>query len=566
MGTAADKLQAVLNSKNAIKNKFNLADDLPFSQYAENINTAPGGIVIPGNFNPASSADVWWNKQFFNCRGELQSGVFEDGVFKSVYMANINGKIPEKYYFLWGWYKSPDDDDLDYSPYIRVVSMPDGDRTFKAERKSDGNSFWWELYDADVGTVFFRSKARSASHEIWEITDDDDWEGIPDDLQGVTTYFETSLRISYAPPSSFYLCSYVNRNYFSYNTIVVSGMPTAPFVGCTYVNEETWETADVPEDVAARDPNGTYTLQNPDEAVNSWYWLSENGCVIDHWNMAMGQPIIYPGKDYKNTNKYIYVESMAGEIPQYPVPDDYSSYSWTYCSGSGSDTVVDGGSVSAPKPPEVEKYWEGYKLEADENGKYNLSPDKTKLTYGDYMPVAGRIYDAAATLEITNADFTEDALWACPRNMTSAENDDWVVSSTSVYDNRAAYLAFDGNINTSAWINSGDEWWIMWQNKTQKVLLQQIKIALDDNYILNKEAFLQGSNDGTEWVDIVTPGNIITGSDSGYENGVNTVTIKIPGNGTPYSYYRLGSNYNTGSYSIIYTIEAYAQIPREVPK
>lgn len=565
MGTTADKLQAVLNSKNALKEKFNLGD-IPFSQYAENINTASGGIVIPENFNPASSADVWWNKQFFNCRGELQSGVFEDGVFKSVHMANINGKIPEKYYFLWGWYKSPDDDDLDYSPYIRVVSMPDGDRTFKAERKSDGNSFWWELYDADVGTVFFRSKARSASHEIWEITDDDDWEGIPDDLQGVTTYFETSLRISYAPPSSFYLCSYVNRNYFSYNTIVVSGMPTAPFVGCTYVDENTWETADVPEDVAARDPNGTYTLQNPDEAVNSWYWLSENGCVIDHWNMGMGQPIIYPGKDYKNTNKYIYVESMAGEIPQYPVPDDYSSYSWTYCSGSGSDTVVDGGSVSAVKPAEVEKYWEGYKLEADENGKYNLSPDKTKLTYADYMPVAGRIYDEAATLEITNADFTEDALWACPRNMTSAENDDWVVSSTSVYDNRAAYLAFDGNINTSAWLNSGDEWWIMWQNKTQKVLLQQIKIALDDNYILNKEAFLQGSNDGTEWVDIITPGNIITGSDSGYENGVNTVTIKIPDNGTPYSYYRLGSNYNTGSYSIIYSIEAYAQIPREVPK
>ncbi|MBR2722829.1 MAG: hypothetical protein IKB77_00725 [Lentisphaeria bacterium] len=564
MGTTADKLQAVLNSKNAIKEKFNLGD-IPFSQYAENINTAPGGIVIPENFNPASSADVWWNKQFFNCRGELQSGVFEDGTFKSVYMANINGKIPEKYYFLWGWYKSPYDDDHDYSPYIRVVSMPDGDRTFKAERKSDGNSFWWELYDADVGTVFFRSKARSASHEIWEITDDDDWEGIPDDLQGVTTYFETSLSLHYAPPSSYYLCSYVNRNYFSYNTIVVSGMPTAPFVGCTYVDENTWETKDTPADVAARDPNGTYTLQNPDEAVNSWYWQSENGCVIDHWNMGMGQPIIYPGKDYKNTNKYIYVESMMGEIPQYPVPDDYTSFEWKYSAGSGEDTVVSGGSVSAVKPAEVEKYWEGYKLEADESGKYNLSPDKTKLTYGDYMPVAGRIYDAAATLEITNADFTEDALWACPRNMTSAENDDWVVSSTSVYDNRAAWQAFDGNSGSSAWLNSG-AWWIMWQNKKRKVLLRQIKIALDDNYILNKEAFLQGSNDGTEWVDIITPGNIITGSDSGSENGVNTVTIKIPDNGTPYSYYRLGSNYNTGSYSIIYTIEAYAQIPREVPK
>ena len=102
MGTAADKLQAVLNSKNAIKNKFNLADDLPFSQYAENINTAPGGIVVPDNFNPASTADVWETKQFFNCRGELQTGVFIDGALKSVHMANINGKIPEKYRLLNG--------------------------------------------------------------------------------------------------------------------------------------------------------------------------------------------------------------------------------------------------------------------------------------------------------------------------------------------------------------------------------------------------------------------------------------------------------------------------------
>ena len=38
MGTTKDKLQAVLNSKNAIKEKFSLPDDMPFSQYADNIN------------------------------------------------------------------------------------------------------------------------------------------------------------------------------------------------------------------------------------------------------------------------------------------------------------------------------------------------------------------------------------------------------------------------------------------------------------------------------------------------------------------------------------------------
>lgn len=38
MGTTAQKLQAVLNAKNAIKTKFDLPDDMPFSEYAENIN------------------------------------------------------------------------------------------------------------------------------------------------------------------------------------------------------------------------------------------------------------------------------------------------------------------------------------------------------------------------------------------------------------------------------------------------------------------------------------------------------------------------------------------------
>lgn len=46
MGTTADKLQAVLNSKEAIKTKFSLPDDMPFSQYAENIQAGGGEAAI----------------------------------------------------------------------------------------------------------------------------------------------------------------------------------------------------------------------------------------------------------------------------------------------------------------------------------------------------------------------------------------------------------------------------------------------------------------------------------------------------------------------------------------
>jgi hypothetical protein len=361
-----------------------------------------------------------------------------------------------------------------------------------------------------------------------------------------------------------YLCSYVNRNYLSRNTIVVSGMPTDAFVGATYVNEDTWETADLPEDVAARDPNGTYTLQNPTEEIYNWYWQSENGCVITRWNMASGQPIIYPGNDYKNTSKYLYVSIDVGDIPSYPAPDDYSSYVWTYSDGS-ADTVVDGGSVKYPQPAEVEKYWNGYKLEQGADGKYTFASEITKLTYGDYMPVNGRIYDAAATLEIANVNYSDDTLYSSPRDMTADSDGTWQISASSIYSTNSAFKAFDGNMGSAAWINSGSPWYIQWQNKDRKTLVKYLKIYLYDTYCLNKESFFQGSNDGAEWFDIIPQGNF-GDNNSSYENGVNVITLNIPDNGTPYYYHRLGSNYNSGSYSIIYEIQAKAQADREVPK
>ena len=61
MGTTADKLQALLNSKKQLKETFGLADDLPFSQYATNINVTPGtGISLYkcAEVGPAESGDI----------------------------------------------------------------------------------------------------------------------------------------------------------------------------------------------------------------------------------------------------------------------------------------------------------------------------------------------------------------------------------------------------------------------------------------------------------------------------------------------------------------------------
>ncbi len=367
--------------------------------------------------------------------------------------------------------------------------------------------------------------------------------------------------------ADFYLCGYVNRTYASYNTLVVSGMPEAPFVGSKYMNESTWMEEDVPADIAARNPNGTYTWQNPTAESYDWYWMSENGCVIDHWTMAMGQPAIFPDYNYQQTTKKLYIESEYGEVPKYPAPDDFSSYKWMYSDGS-NDTVVEGGSVAIPKPEPVEPYWEGYKLEADESGKYNFASEKTKLTYGDYMPVAGRIYDAAATVEITNADLTEDALWACPHGMTSNENDEWKVTSTGVYSSNYEWKAFDGNDDSSVWLenttsNNSVPWYLQWQNTSRSVLIKQLNIYFDDSSYFGDKSFFQGSDDGVTWTDIMT-GNL-SNTNGEYENGRFKVTLDIE-HCAPYKYHRIGRNYNSGSYVIIYKIEAFSQLPREVPK
>lgn len=55
MGTIVEKMQAAINSKNAIKEKFKLADDLPFSQYAENIQGATSFYKCANAYSPPIS-------------------------------------------------------------------------------------------------------------------------------------------------------------------------------------------------------------------------------------------------------------------------------------------------------------------------------------------------------------------------------------------------------------------------------------------------------------------------------------------------------------------------------
>ena len=100
MGTIADKLQAVLNSKNAIKSKFNLSDELPFSQYADNINIhvdASGGIDF--SFITAEANDILEGKVSVDKDGKQITGVLKPGTDVSATTATAPDVLEGKQFY-----------------------------------------------------------------------------------------------------------------------------------------------------------------------------------------------------------------------------------------------------------------------------------------------------------------------------------------------------------------------------------------------------------------------------------------------------------------------------------
>lgn len=82
MGTIADKLNNILNSKNAIKSKFNLPDSLPFIQYADNIQAGGSSTM---NFYKCAAIGQWFPEPVFYAPLSADSGSAETGQTLSKY-------------------------------------------------------------------------------------------------------------------------------------------------------------------------------------------------------------------------------------------------------------------------------------------------------------------------------------------------------------------------------------------------------------------------------------------------------------------------------------------------
>lgn len=597
MGTTAEKLQAVLDSKNAIKTKFNLPDDLPFSQYAENINPSGGDTPSGGALN------------FYQCKSITYEESYPDYYDMQVVVQNASAGTVTSPFVLERknlqavgrerFWSGKDPGGTNYS-----ISY---EYTLKCWQFFQNGSLIGSVDDATGNLEFTRSVTFGGigdlTAQIQEIINKPGYEGVRKwvgvpitygadgfivDEAGQEQLFFTENRIVQVghiynedatveaawlykklEPTGKYLCSYVNRNYMSYDVLVVSGMPTNAFVGGKYYDSD-WNQQDLPADVASRNPNGVYTLtkKGDERYPTTWVWQAENGCILKGHSMEPGFQII-PG-EYNDLNRYIYFVNYDGV--EYP-SKGYASYTWTWNDGS-SYPQIQGGSVAPQKPEPVEQYWEGYKLYQDENGKWCFEAEKTKLAYGDYMPVPGRVYDAMPTMEILNLDWADEFLQACPTNMTSDEDDVWKISTNGqLYDGQLWYM-FTGEVSAdrNCMVHYVANMYIQWQNKKHPVMLKELVGAPgggDWGYYWDYYTFnVLGSNDGEVW-DTLYSGKWdydgSWGTMGGYEAPKRK--IAITGNFGPYSYYRIvrndtsnGSAWNSHYYGAV------GQLSREVPE
>lgn len=168
------------------------------------------------------------------------------------------------------------------------------------------------------------------------------------------------------------------------------------------------------------------------------------------------------------------------------------------------------------------KTWSGYELVL-QDGVYVVSDTLTEgLTYTGFTPVVGNIYTEDGFIQVK--DYYQGLVLVSPTNMTGTSNDEWEISASSEYPGCQSYLSFTGDdLSSSGWV-SGDKQSlphsIQWQNKLKKVKVLKYSLQVSNINIAgqNREPckrfpgswVLQGSNDGSSWVDVDTRNNQFT--------------------------------------------------------
>lgn len=215
------------------------------------------------------------------------------------------------------------------------------------------------------------------------------------------------------------------------------------------------------------------------------------------------------------------------------------------------------------------KTWSGYELVL-QDGVYVVSDVLTEnLKYTFITPTVESYYSEDGLLQLK--DFYNGIVLVSPTDMTSAENDEWVISADSEYGSeQASFIAFSGSdIEEYGWV-SGDQMrlphWIQWQNKQKNVKITEYAMQVNGWVTLsNRERFpcsweLQGSINGNDWVSVDSRTDAFSSADELKTWEYYTFTCQNPGY---YSFYRIYVtgvvDRNESEYVYIGQIKAYGQ-------
>ena len=292
--------------------------------------------------------------------------------------------------------------------------------------------------------------------------------------------------------------------------------------------------------------DGAYTLKKytpPGEGYISWGLYKDNGNTCSH----------YISSGLLDQNK-ITTDAEGNSVDQ----REPWEISQLYSEAGFMDTKTISWVVS--EAATGAKTWSGYKAVFDSTaGTWSFESDATEgLAYTSVTPIVGGIYSADA-LVIVSLLYKGAPTLTSPTGMTSGSSDEWEITASGYYsDKYPPWEAFDGvkGSDVDCWTgnNTASSWWLQWKNKKKQVLVQRLRIQGTSSNDIAQQAItsfvLQGSNDGSTWLDICSASGL-TWSSAGYEWKEFTFS-----NNKSYYYHRL-TNIKATSFPTIVELETY---------
>ena len=292
--------------------------------------------------------------------------------------------------------------------------------------------------------------------------------------------------------------------------------------------------------------DGAYTLKkytSPGEGYISWGLYKDNGNTCSH----------YISSGLLDQNK-ITTDAEGNSVDQ----REPWEISQLYSEAGFMDTKTISWVVS--EAATGAKTWSGYKAVFDSTaGTWSFESDVTEgLAYTSVTPIVGGIYSADA-LVIVSLLYKGAPTLTSPTGMTSESSDEWEITASGYYsDNYPPWEAFDGvkGSDVDCWTgnNTASSWWLQWKNKKKQVLVQRLRIQGTSSNDIAQQAItsfvLQGSDDGSTWLDICSASGL-TWSSAGYEWKEFTFS-----NNKSYYYHRL-ANIKATSFPTIVELETY---------